>query len=576
MTTFFKKHLAIVLGGLVLTTLISSPLIAFPWRAGETYKGININHGFNDHEYLMRGKDALEGHGLGNPAMREGKDRPDYYFTINEYILVFPVRALGLSDSINIATLYGIYNFIGVFLLLLIIYFFMLCLKKDRFLALAASLFVVGGYTIVIWHTVFYPELNIYGRAMYPYLISLAFFSYLILLHRALQSGSLKHSFYAGAVFGFLFYAAFFVWTFSLAFNFVLFCIFVLTRNRSSAKKILIVSGVGALLGAYNLFRLWSFVSSPAGEQFAYFSSAAFGHSPVFTKLGLAAVLLWSLYFALNRLLNKADENEVLLLALILAGWAALNQQVVSGRTIQLNHYYWYFVTPLSILVIIYIFWSWITNQKVKMVASVALAALVFLNTAAGQYKSALATWDERIYEQNYAPIINALNKDKESGVILSADDYLQSLFAIYTSHDLFWHGFSTYNDIPLERFEDALLVYAYLGKVSREEFADWVARSAIYGYIEGYNSGFDEYEYQRKLKSRDENLLPIRKKLISGLSAKYDRLLAIENSVSEVLNKYGVNYIVWNKQRNPEWDLSLLKNLKEVTSYNNIYLYSI
>ncbi|MDP3935236.1 MAG: hypothetical protein Q8Q46_03415 [Candidatus Giovannonibacteria bacterium] len=559
-SSFLKNHWGIILSGLILTALISSPLIVFPWRAGEAYKGINIHHGFNDHEYLMRGKDALEGHGLGNPAMREGKDKPDYYFTINEYALVLPVRALGLADRVNIATLYGVYNFIGVFLLILLIYFFTLRLKRDKLLALTASLFVVGGYTIVVWHTLFYPELNIYGRAMYPYLISLAFFSYLILLHRALKSAALKHSLYAGAVFGLLFYVAFFGWTFALAFNLILFCLFMFSRNWDSAKKVLIISGLGIMLGAYNLFRLWTFVSSPAGGQFAYFSSAAFSHSPVFTKLGLAALLLYVLYFVLNRRFNKKDENEILILAFILAGWVALNQQVITGRTIQFNHYYWYFVTPLSILFAIYIFWSWIPNQKFKALASAALMVLVFVNTAVGQYKSVLITWEGRIYEQNYAPIINALNKNKTPTVILAADDNeLQSLFAIYTPHDLFWHSFATYNDIPLERFEDAFFVYTYLNKEARDDFIGWAPRSEIYKYIEGYNSSLNNDEYR-----------------LANLSKKYDQLRAKPAGIEKLLAKYGVRYIVWDKNKHPEWDLSSIKNLKEAAVFNNIYLYKI
>lgn len=554
---FFKNHWGIILSGLILTALISSPAIVFPWRAGEAYKGINITHGFNDHEYLMRGKDALEGHGLGNPAMREGKDEPDYYFTINEYALVLPVRALGLADRTNIATLFSVYNFVGVFLLVLLIYFFTLRLKRDKLLALTASWFVVGGYTIVIWHALFYPELNIYGRAMYPYLISLAFFSYLILLHRALKSETLKHILYAGAVFGLLFYVAFFSWTFALAFNSILFCLFGFSRNWNLAKKVLIISGLGAILGAYNLFRLWTFVSSLAGKQFAYFSGAAFSHSPVFTKLGLAALLLFVLYFFLNRHFNKKDENEILILALILAGWVALNQQVITGRTIQLNHYYWYFVTPLSILSTIYIFWSWIPNQRFKTMASAALVALVFVNTAVGQYKSALVTWEDRIYEQNYAPIANALNKNKEPKVILAAGDYLASLFTIYTSHDLFWYSFATYNDIPLERFTDALFVYVYLNREARDDFLGWAARSEIYKYIESYNSSFND------------------KKTLADLSKKYDQLRAKPAGIESLLGKYSVNYIVWDKNMHPEWDLSFL-NLRTLVTHNNIYLYEV
>jgi len=47
-------------------------------------------------------------------------------------------------------------------------------------------------------------------------------------------------------------------------------------------------------------------------------------------------------------------------------------------------------------------------------------------------------------------------------------------------------------------------------------------------------------------------------------------------SGVINILNQRGVNYIIWDKNKNPEWDLSFIKNLKEIVSYNGIFLYQI
>jgi len=103
------------------------------------------------------------------PFYREGKEeKRDYYFTINEQVLSAPIRLLGLSDRIDVVTLYNAYNAIGVCALILLLYFFVLMLSGKRLLAAVTALFVVGGYSIVYNKGLFYSDFNVYGRAMYP------------------------------------------------------------------------------------------------------------------------------------------------------------------------------------------------------------------------------------------------------------------------------------------------------------------------------------------------------------------------------------------------------------------------
>ena len=135
---------------LFLTLLVEAPLIAFPSWAGEAYQGINIAHFGNDeHHYLSRGKEVLEGNSLGQMYLKDWKDEQDPFFSDIEHIALFPFALSPFADDINIVTLYNILNGIGVFVLLLLVYYFALQLSKQTLLAAATATFLVSGYVDV-------------------------------------------------------------------------------------------------------------------------------------------------------------------------------------------------------------------------------------------------------------------------------------------------------------------------------------------------------------------------------------------------------------------------------------------
>lgn len=579
---FICEHWLIVASAFIVALLIASPLIMFPLRAADVYQGINIGSLSNEHAYITRGKEVLEGHTLGNPMLRENKNQPDYYFTVNEYVLVAPLRLLGLSERVTIVTVYNVYNFVGIVLLILLIYFFVLRLSSRKLLAAATALFVVGGYSIIYQKALFYTDFNIYGRAIIPYISSIAFFAYLLSLVHALHSPRLWKTVLSGALFGVLFYVYFFAWTFTLAFNVILAFLFLFLKKTVSATIVLRVTGIGAVIGLYNVVRIALFVNSPAGEQFSYFAWSTHGRDAVWSTLSFVALcaLLWLWHK------RRDDTGTVLLLALTLAGVVMLNQQLITGRTVQYNHYYWFFVTPTALISLVYVFWSFLRSRSFEVVAAVAVVAVVFLNTAVGQYRSALTTWELKRYEQQYRPIIDRLAEDTRPRVILTADDYHSFLFTIYTPHDLFWSNFATMNRVPIDRFKDALYVYAYLNRESRPDITAYLQSvmsdrahhsmyKSLYENIEGLWSGLDFYDYERQVARQTDFITRARSDTLRVLSDEY---AAVNNpaSMHALLRKYGVTYVVWDKNKYPEWNLSWIRGLSELASANNIFLYRI
>ena len=580
---FIKNHYFILIIGAFLSLIILGPVIIYPFVSKETYQGINIAYfGSDAHFYTARAKEALEGHKLGNPLLQEGKNNQDLYFMYNERLLTAPLRLAGMQN-VNIVTVYNIYNFIGIFIIILLIYFFVLQLSGDKLLAIASAISVVGGYHIIYNKTLFYNDFNIYGRAMYPYISSLAFFAYLNLLIKSIKTEKLEHALLAGLLFGFLFYVYFYTWTFALALNSALLLLYFINRDRVKLKTIALIMAIGFLVGLYNLIKISLFFSSEAGVQASYFFWSAYGRAPIFSKIGAVALLLLGIF----KYKKRQDPNITLIFALILAIWISLNQQILTGRILQIGHYYWYFIVPVAIIVGLYMIWFLIKKELWRKIFFVLLILIIFLHAGIGQYRSMLTTLELKNYEQLYKPIINNLKNDTNPKVILAADDQFECLFTIYTNHDLFWNSAATLSDIPVDRISDALYIYIYLNKEARDDFSGYINRvmkneesqsfyKDLYKTIEGYQSGFDFYQYNNRSARQDEIIIKQRKELIAVLSAEYESLFEDSNSISSLLNKYKINYIVWDKNNYPEWDLSFIDNKEEIISNNNIILYKL
>ncbi len=585
---FLKRILAahhgVILLALALTILIEMPIFMFPFEARDNYRGINIVHfGTDEHYYLTRAKEVLEGHGLGNIVLSDGKNGQEPQFTYVEYALLLPVRLLGLADKVDVATLYNAYNFSGIFILILLIYYFILQISGgNKLLAITSALFVVGGYSIIYNKTIGSPEQNIYGRAVFPYLSSVAFFAFLNLLVQSLRTDGYKYAWFAGLSFASLFYIFFYSWSFVSAFLAVLLCLYLLDKDFVKLKKVALVFGLGLALGMYNFIKLLVFYGSEHGKQLGYFLWAVYSRAPIFSKIGFLMLLFLPVFFYFKR----KDGNIIIFLAMIISGWLALNQQIVTGRLVQYGHYYWFFIVPLSIIMACYMAWELIGRAWIKKAVFILLIIIVFVNTGVGQYRITRAMAPLQLQDQKYAEIIKVLNDDSKDGTVLAADDAMEFLATIYTGHDLFWSGAALVFNTTMERAKDALFVYSYLNRDSRAIFPEYFNRiinnkdfsstyKDLYMALEGYTSGLSYFDYANK--AYDAAVIgEHRRSTIASLAGEYRVVSKSKIGILNLLKKYDVRYVIWDAKRYPEWDLEFLDNLEPLVSSDGIILYRI
>lgn len=348
------------------------------------------------------------------------------------------------------------------------------------------------------------------------------------------------------------------------------------------------ISILGVLVGLYNLIEQIKFFSSEEGKQGLYFQWSTKTRAPIFSKIGAGALFLFFIYVWKKRYCWQTG----VVFSLIMAGWIALNQQVITGRTVEIGHYYWYFIVPISILIGWFIFLEIFSDKKWLKFFLSGVIVIIFVHASVGQYRSFFVTLNDKLDDQKYSPIIEKLNEINDSKVILSASDNRSLLFTIYTKHNLFWHQAATQTITPVDRFYDVLFLYAVIDGKERIAFEkDFVGHvnsfmlepkyeskiNRLYGNIEGLTSGMDYYAYENKKKNIDL-IGDHRAKIVGDLSKIYYENWMSNNyeNINSILKKYSVEYIVWDKNINPDWDLSIIRNIEEVYNENDIFLYHI
>lgn len=591
-----------------LALLVEAPLIAFPWYAGDRYQGINIAHFGNDeHFYLSRAREVLDGHSLGQPFLAEGKGNPDSFLYNDEQIVMAPFTLTGTSGGVNVVTYYNLLNFVGVVALLFLIYLFALALSGSIMLATTTAIFVIGGYLLIENGTIisvalrgrdiFYSSFNIFGRSNFPYMALVPFYGFLLLTYRAVFSTPFQQEFSvatlvknrdligAGVLLGLLFYLYLYAWTFALAFLGALFVTALLWRRYGAAVAAIAIGLVGVALGSFKLYAFYALYSSEWAEQLSHFFLVSENRQFIMSTTGIATLLLFALYAYVRR----NDQNNFVILALILAGWIALEQQILTGRTVQYGHYYWYFVVPVSIIVSVYMGTRLVPAglARWRTVLCAGLIAAAFIHTAGTQYRSFWTTVDSKMREQDFAPILARLQQEKPAVVL--GDPGPQTypfLTTIYTSHDLYWLQGATTSIFPMEHFKEALLVYLYLNKDSRRDPVSYLraalasttynAYTIMYEDIESFEMGIPLTKYRSPLPRTDAEILAAREQFLPILEGAYRELLKDRAAVREILESRNARYVLWDRRETPKWDPSVLEPLEVLATSTDIILYQI
>lgn len=386
---FILRHKAAFSSAFVVGIICITPYIVFSVSLGDEYRGIPIMAIADEDYYLGRMQEILDGHPLASSSrFFEYKNQLPLAFTGGELFYALPAIFFHLS----LVTVLVASKFFFPALFFLLIYFFAYNLSEGseiwqkKLNAIAISCLVVFGYDLIDYRTVIKTILGtttpqtwlLWARPVHPIMGAIFLFSFLLCVLSIIQKRRRKLGVVLAALsLSLMVYSYFFSWGIALSILFVLVFLYWLNGRRDVIKDFVYILLMTAILTLPYWYVVLKASQSPWYQDSVLHSGLLLTHYPLPNAFLIATLIFFTLViiflFVFRRsqwdLVMKSGSNKLVLndwvvicLGLVVGGLVALNQQIVTGRTIWPFHFVQYTI-PLSLVVIGVIFYNIIRKQ---------------------------------------------------------------------------------------------------------------------------------------------------------------------------------------------------------------------
>lgn len=534
---------AVFVGGCMF---LSSALV--PVQLGAVYQGIVPLYYADGNNYRARIQEVLDGRPMAVSAyLHEYKQEPFNIAPVGEWLYAIPALLIGIS------AVQWAYFFLLPAALFLLVYFFTRKLLGEETIdaeltALAAGLLVLFGFEFVDYHYVFSlvsggdPAAFVWTRPVNPILGAIQLFGLLLLLWKMADARDWKLIVGIGVLVASMI-GYFFAWGMSLAILGGLFVISVARKNYILSRDLFYAGVISVGAVSPYLYGALLTLSGDEGVRASMRTGMFYTHEFVVNNvLSLASVAITILFIGATRYMPQTilgnAKSWTFIFALLIAGWVAFNEQVVTGRQIWHHHFVQYtvpfvYVTLLSagyISIRVFVPRTW----RVVIIGAIVVMSAHGIYTATTVHKVPLEVFRK---EQEFSQLIIWLKQNTvDECVILSPDNKTGQFINAYTQCDVYVSGEALYA-VPAERVLHNYLLLVRLKGISTAD-----ARSYFFERereVRGYM--FDDW-HQLFGNGKDEWFVSKAEYLVSA----YEEFTQV--SLKERLHEYRVDYLVWRE----------------------------
>ncbi|MDP2947280.1 MAG: hypothetical protein Q8N88_04130 [Nanoarchaeota archaeon] len=556
---FIKKHCFAIILAVVLGVLMILPFIYFQIKLGSDFRGIFPQIVDDEMFYYARIKDVADGHSfLSNAYLFEHKGGLPQQLFLAEYILAQPIKLFDL----NINTAHLIYNFLLPAIAFFLTYLALYLISKSRFWSIIFSFFLFFGLYLMIFIRPVSPQFNF-----------IFWLSEFIFLWLFLEKRSKKFLFLSALNFGLLFYIYPYYWTFYLIFFGILTAVYF-WKNRGLALKIAVIIASGLVLAIPYFY-------------FNYLASRLPYYTETLTRIGMiyshfpsgARIILWSALGLLTfgwflwRKVIKWDIKTIFFVSGILASIIAVNQHLITGKNFEFSSHY----DMAAMFFLIFSFAYLWSNLKVgRKLLSVLLVFIVLIVTTGSLFefsKKAFIINEQAVYRQNYASVLEWLNKNTEKDSVVYANNALSGLMPVYTANNVFYHRnanlFFIFDKEVLDRF--------ILNNFFEDFNKNFIIENdrSIFGvrFVDAYGHAVQGNKLWRLLGIEPEPEIYLPNFEIEKVMARAKTLQA--GDFKKKLSRYRVDYLILDKERDINWQISN-KDFQQIFKSNDAIIYKI
>lgn len=562
----------------IILAVLTSMIVALPQvylrinHANDgIYQGIEL---LPDSPWSPRVREIQDGYGFGNIYYKDGKDDPYLFQPFGTMVWAY----IGNIFSLDINNTFLVSRFLLTFLTSLLLYSFVYLVSREKFAALCSVVVILLADSILslygltrIFHGMYAEEFLSIGKPVNNTMIYIPYFAFLI----AFWFFYTQKKWYYGALsvmlLGINFYTYFYTWSFLYAFGGVLGLILIVQKKWPDVYRISGVYLCGALLSLPYFINVYHASQYSSYEVVSMRFGIVLSHAPIMVGfVSIIALIIFIIGFP-----RREHSTFVFGLALLVAPFVTMNQQIITGKVMQVGHYHWYFHKPLAVIFTLIILFYFLSRGALKQYK--LLCALVIISVSIGiglftqidSYKTGTVHGGQMLIDrQRYGPVMDWLTKYAEKDSVVFANDDISHATVVYTPLNVMYHR-SAHVTLAAteERLLDALFVFYRLRDIDTHN------SHSIFEAEKGYLSDSLYGVYYSHLPGSG-GVMPEEK--ITEITQRYQEILLIPEPVwlQNVWSKYEVEYVVWDKKENPEWNVAQLPILTEAAVFGDIVIY--
>lgn len=499
-----------------------------------------------------RVREVQDGHVLGgNVYQKEGKDNPYIYQPLAPMVVAYmgKIFALDINNTILLSRL------VLPFVVFLLIYGFVFLVSRDKFTALSSAAVLLLADSILSYSGItrllqgVSPDHFLrLARPVVPALIYLFLFAFLLFFWQFYRKGNWKYGALSIIVLGLNFYNYFYTWTYLYAFGSILILLLIIQRNWRQVLRIGSVFVGGAIVAIPYFINMYRASQFPTFEDMGISSGIILSHQPLFMGSSIIIALLFFLF-----LFPRIDKEKYLFgLAILLTPFLTMNQQVLTGRIMQPDHYHWFFHKPLAVSFVLITIFYLFDRRHLDLYKKIFAILVITSSIATG-------------------PVMDWLNSNAKKEAQIFGNDATADMTVLYTSLNVLYHAGICCTSISVTKstLYETLFIFFRLNEVDAQSAYEAFSRERA--FVSRHIFGI----YYRKLNGSYESIPDEKFDEIVGM---YKETLSTPTSkwLEQIFEKYEVEYIVWDKVANPQWQLESYPFLKEVAMFDSMAIYQI
>lgn len=561
-----RGHMLACLCAAAIGILMLLPIFIF--QLDSSYQGIEMFGTDGESSYIAQVHAVYNGNfSFGNVFLYEYQDQP----YVKQPLPAIITAGLGKLFRLSVPSAIIAAKFVFPFITFLLVYALGFVLTKRKGIALLGAAFVLLSPATTalldpaVWKPLLTaaafpgsdPQFLLYSRPISPQMSNMIFFAYLLLLWLFLDrknQWNLRTKWVLGilaaVLLGLSFYTYLFAYSLLFAITGFLWLYFVIRKDWKTVQALTLIGIGGLVVGIPYILNMLSVFASP------YYADLSVRVGQVATHEFLLSRVWFGVLFVYFLLYRKLDSFGIFVITFLAAIFAVSNIQVIIGRTIPIpEHFHWYYMAPLSGLILFHILFSLFEKRKYLPYLKVVKAALLigcFVVALLFQRWSYVSQQSRFVEWNRYGEAVGWLSEHTTKEDVIFSNLPISEFIVVYTSANTYYNPYAGDALLPAERLRRAYYTYMFLDGVSPDAaeayFADeknkttfsnsifsnyWRAKNGCYAcYPEELNKQFIE-EYQT---FANEPFL-------------------------QNLQMYRITYIVWDKEKDAEWNLERFFN---------------